>query len=293
MYASATRSTPRRRLVGAAALCALVAAPLAAPLAAQTPAPPAPDTGTHAPLLLPQDAWIGAGFVVAAVGLWPLDKRLAEDIQGRRPQTNQFLHHLATDVRLIAQPGSLLIGGTFYAVGRATKQRDLADLGLHGLEAIFVGGATSTVIKGLAGRARPYLDITNPRDFGFGRGFGGGDHSSFPSGHTTAAFAAAATVTSESRRWWPHQTWWVAPLMYGGATMVGVSRMYDNKHWASDVAVGAMIGTFAGLKVVRYHHHTNPNNRFDKWLLGARVVDDGAGGRALVLYVTPNPGEQR
>jgi hypothetical protein len=42
--------------------------------------------------------------------------------------------------------------------------------------------------------------------------------------------------------------------MYGGAALVGLSRMYNNRHWASDVITGAAIGTFAGTKVVRYHH---------------------------------------
>jgi hypothetical protein len=54
--------------------------------------------------------------------------------------------------------------------------------------------------------------------------------------------------------------------MYGGATMIAASRMYNNKHWASDVVMGAAIGTFAGTKVVRYHH-SHPGNRIDKWLL--------------------------
>jgi membrane-associated phospholipid phosphatase len=47
--------------------------------------------------------------------------------------------------------------------------------------------------------------------------------------------------------------------------------MYDNRHWASDVIMGAAIGTFAGNKVVRYHR-LNPGNRFDKWLLNASIT---------------------
>jgi membrane-associated phospholipid phosphatase len=58
--------------------------------------------------------------------------------------------------------------------------------------------------------------------------------------------------------------------MYGGAALVGLSRMYNNRHWASDVITGAAIGTFAGTKVVRYHH-THPGNRIDRWLLGASM----------------------
>jgi hypothetical protein len=42
--------------------------------------------------------------------------------------------------------------------------------------------------------------------------------------------------------------------------------MYENRHWASDVIMGAAIGTFAGTKVVRYHR-THPGNPIDRWLL--------------------------
>ena len=58
--------------------------------------------------------------------------------------------------------------------------------------------------------------------------------------------------------------------------------MYNNYHWASDVTIGAAIGTFAGLKVVRYHHRVNPDNRLDRWLLNVNItptaLDAGATG---------------
>ena len=84
------------------------------------------------------------------------------------------------------------------------------------------------------------------------------------------AFAAASAVTSETTLWWPRSTWIIGPMMYGGATLVGLSRMYHNKHWASDVALGALIGTFAGRKVV-VAAHDNPNNFIDRILLGTSV----------------------
>jgi hypothetical protein len=68
--------------------------------------------------------------------------------------------------------------------------------------------------------------------------------------------------------------------MYGGATLVGLSRMYHNKHWASDVALGAAIGTFSGLKVVRYSH-THPDNKVDRVMLHAVIAPDGHGGSYL------------
>jgi membrane-associated phospholipid phosphatase len=61
-----------------------------------------------------------------------------------------------------------------------------------------------------------------------------------------------------------------------------LSRIYEDKHWASDVVVGSAIGEFAGLKVVRFNK-THEGNRIDRWFLGAqntassiRVVSDGS-----------------
>jgi hypothetical protein len=64
--------------------------------------------------------------------------------------------------------------------------------------------------------------------------------------------------------------------------------MYNNRHWASDVLVGAGIGTFAGLKVVRYHG-THPGNRVDKWLLAGSLVPTADGGHALHFSLMPVP----
>ncbi|HMA24347.1 MAG TPA: phosphatase PAP2 family protein, partial [Gemmatimonadaceae bacterium] len=118
----------------------------------------------------------------------------------------------------------------------------------------------------------PYVDTTgpNPDDWQILRGFHSGtEYRSFPSGHTVAAFAAAAAVSTETSVWWPTATYFaIGPVLYAGAAAVGISRMYNNRHWATDVITGAAIGTFAGTKVVRYHR-THPGNRVDRWLLNA------------------------
>lgn len=237
------------------------------------------------PLFTARDAWIGAGFVVATVALSPLDRRIAVQLQDSTTQANRFLDHAATGLELFASPGAFIIGGSLYAVGRIGHYPRVADLGLHGTEAILLATVVTGTIKGAAGRARPFVvNDTNPRDYKFGRGFSKSGYTSFPSGHTTTAFAAASAVTAETARWWPKSTWYVAPVMYGGATLVGLSRMYHNKHWASDVILGAGIGTFSGLKVVQYQH-SHPGNRVDRWLLRTSVAPNGAGGAMLTVSV--------
>ncbi len=246
------------------------------------------DTISPRPLFTVNDAYLAAIFVAGTVALHPFDKAFAQRMQDSSTQTNRFFGEVATTVRLIAEPGSWLIGSSMYVGGRLAHNGRMADLGLHGTEALVVGGLSGSVIKAVVGRARPYVDKPlNPNDYSFGRGLKGADYQSFPSGHTTAAFAAAAAVTSETSRWWPSSRWLIGSAMYGGATMVGLSRMYNNKHWASDVVLGAAIGTFAGNKVVRYHR-SHPGNRIDKWLLGVSVVSDDHHGYTMAWSVVPD-----
>lgn len=233
------------------------------------------------PLFTGKDAWVAAGFVVGTVAMYPADRYFARKLQSPGNQENQFLQNMATDFRFMGTPGSLIIGASMYGVGRLAKIDRMADLGLHGTEALFVASGVTSLLKGAAGRGRPLLDIKDERNFKFGRGFkSDNNYRSFPSGHSALGFAAASAVTAETSKWWPSSTWYIAPIMYGGATLIAASRMYNNAHWASDVVAGAAIGTFAGTKVVRYHH-SHPGNHIDKWLLHPHVEKKPDGSVAI------------
>ncbi|MBC5774627.1 phosphatase PAP2 family protein [Pontibacter sp. KCTC 32443] len=66
----------------------------------------------------------------------------------------------------------------------------------------------------------------------------GEDDEAMPSGHTAQAFLAASIVHTELR----HHSQWYGVGAYAIATSVGAIRMLKNKHWQSDVFVGAGIG---------------------------------------------------
>jgi membrane-associated phospholipid phosphatase len=217
--------------------------------------------------------------------MFPADRSIAQRLENENSKANRFFDRSATGLELISTPGAYIVGPALYAFGRYTHHPDIEDLGWHGTESVVLATGITGVLKGLLGRSRPYVTAdTNPRDFKFGKGFSGEDRSSFPSGHTTVAFAAASSVTSEAQRLWPGHTWIVAPVMYGGATLVGLSRMYHNKHWASDVILGAGIGTFSGIKVVRYSH-AHPDNFIDRVILKTSVAPDGHGGGVLAWTI--------
>ncbi len=245
---------------------------LAAGTAATAGAQTAKSETASPPLFTAGDAWVAGGFAAATVLAMPFDERLAEWMQQPGRQNNDGLKATASVFRNLADPGTVVIAGGLYVFGRLDHHETMADIGLHSGEAIVASSVAGWVIKSVAGRARPRVDIHRPTDYKLGRGFGAaGDYQSFPSGHTLAAFSLAAAVTAESGRLWPEHQALIGVLTYGGATLSGLSRMYNNAHWASDVLLGAGIGTLAGRMVVRWQHG-HPGNWIDRTFLDVRMV---------------------
>ena len=279
---NAARRTARR-----IAVTLVLVLPLAPVMPTVAVAQDADSTSSARPLFTYRDAILAGAFAVTARLVHPLDERFRARLQDSSTQANRKLQTLATFVRTTATPGSYVIGTSMYAIGRIAKNRKLASLGLHGTEALIVGEGVATVVKTVVGRQRPSVEPANPNSYGFMRGLTGGDrYRSFPSGHTVSAFAAAAAVTAETSHNAPNTTWIVAPILYGGAALVGVSRMYNNRHWASDVIIGAGIGTFAGLKVVRFND-SHTGNRVDRFFLTGSLIPEPGGGHALHLSLLP------
>ncbi len=79
----------------------------------------------------------------------------------------------------------------------------------------------------------------------------GSNAQSFPSGHTAEAFVAATIVYREYR----YKSAWYGVGAYALATTVGAYRMINNKHWESDVFVGAGIGMLSANLVYATHLH--------------------------------------
>lgn len=77
----------------------------------------------------------------------------------------------------------------------------------------------------------------------------GSSYNSFPSGHTTQAFAAATFLNEEYKDRYP----WMPYASYTVASSVGMLRVANNRHYISDVLVGAGIG-YLSMKVAYWTH---------------------------------------
>lgn len=76
-----------------------------------------------------------------------------------------------------------------------------------------------------------------------------GQKNSFPSGHTAQAFTAATFLSRE----YGNRSIWISVGAYTAASTVGIFRMLNNRHWVSDVLVGAGIGIISTNLVYRTH----------------------------------------
>lgn len=190
----------------------------------------APDTAeaasSHGPSTL---ARVGGGAVAlgALVALDEPVRDLSREVQGR---TGDALARRARWFGNWHQSLPWFVGGTL-AVGGVTAGGRGLETAVAVLAGAAAGSAANEVVNELVGRARP---LWGRGEFSF-RPLSG--HASFPSGHAAYTFAMAGAIDEATDGWVP------AVLGYTIASATALSRVYDDKHWLSDIVVGAAIGT--------------------------------------------------
>ena len=255
-------------------------------LAVNTPTALPADTTPHDALVRGRDAVTLGAFAAAALAVAPADRRIARWSQRPSLHDDRALDRTASVVRTLGGPGTVAIPLLTYGVGLVAHDRATAAVGLHTGEAVFAASVATTIIKAVAGRARPYVSHdSDATSFAFGRGLRRGDaYQSFPSGHATASFALAVALAGEGRQRWPQVNRVTAPLGFGIATLVGASRIYHDAHWASDVLAGAGVGTVVGGVVSRYAR-THSHSRLERRLLPSVAAVPGGGASPMLGYV--------
>jgi len=224
-------------------------------------------------------AWSAAAL--AGTGVVSIfDKRIAHWTQTPSIQGSSSRHNVVNDLTKINE--TTLTGAAIlsYGVGRLVHSETMADVALHTAESTILTSAISQVIRGPLGRERPSISPNDQYKFQFGKGFTNFNNRSFPSLHSAVGFAAATAISAEVHERNPDAGWWVSPIAYTVAMVPGLTRMYLNQHWASDIVSGAFVGGLIGNRVVHYAH-THNRSKLDRALLGAIIVPDGDGGVAI------------
>jgi membrane-associated phospholipid phosphatase len=221
-----------------------------------------------------RDLALLGGATVGAAALSRLDVRIARafndsGFHARHPG----LTTAAKRTSLVTETALMLTGGTVWAIGRINGDQGTADVAFHATASVASAAMVIQVVRGALGRARPYVidDVGekhdgDPYDFELLHGFTSYNYRSFPSMHAMASFAAVTALTQEMRRRETPHRGVLGPLLYTAAVAPPLARMYLDEHWASDIAMGIVLGVFAGQKVVNYSHD-HPDNRLDREFL--------------------------
>jgi membrane-associated phospholipid phosphatase len=192
----------------------------------------------------------GTAMVLGGTGIvYIFDENIRKSVRGNG---NQTLDNIANVGNIIGNPlVHIGMAGMVYGGGLLAGSEKWQETGKMLGEAVLLADAATLVLKVSIGRGRPYVNE--------GRGSFkslqfDSDYDSLPSMHTASSFAAASVMAGAS------ESLWAKAAYYSAATFVGLSRMVDDQHWASDVLLGAAIGELCGRIVAR--HHTKGKRKF-------------------------------
>ena len=223
-----------------------------------------------APFRFKTKQWMIAG---AAAGITSALFLIDNDINGWARVQKQKHNWINKSSPVITQFGAKW--GTYSVAGigilsAVFKNKKGVQTSLLATQAMITSGVWVHLIKMLTGRERPLTNniIVKPESANWYGPFAMYDHdlalekpgssfNSFPSGHTANAFSIATVFASQYR-----DTKVIPILSYSIASLVGISRLTENRHWSSDVFAGAFLGFVCGKQVVAHYNrlHQNPVN---------------------------------
>ncbi|MDD2576409.1 MAG: phosphatase PAP2 family protein, partial [Bacteroidales bacterium] len=152
-------------------------------------------------------------FLISAFAM-PFDK----DVRSFR--NNYFSSfHQTYDNYLLVAPLGLMYGMKAFGLESRSNWKEM----------LFVNATSLIIMEAIVFPSKTFIGRERPD---------GSEYVSFPSGHTATAFACAHLLHKEYGELSP----WISVVGYSMATVTGVTRILNNRHWLSDVLFGAGIG---------------------------------------------------
>jgi membrane-associated phospholipid phosphatase len=166
-----------------------------------------------------------------------LDIKILRSIDAGRPLSLQPTFLFVSNT---VYPVSIATPIAFIIAGRISGNQTMLEDGLASSGSIIINESVTTIFKYAVNRQRPYNTYPDiiPQSYD--------TDPSFPSGHTSAAFCTATSLSLMCPKWY------VIVPSYAWATSVGYSRLFLGMHYPSDVLAGAVIGAgsaFIGFKI--------------------------------------------
>ncbi|MBU1076437.1 MAG: phosphatase PAP2 family protein [Spirochaetes bacterium] len=192
--------------------------------------------------ILPLTAFLGIG---TALFVW--DSDILKGVQEHRsPGIDNVLGYS----KYFGEGWFILgLGGLNILSGELFFNRRYTLLGIYIIEGFVISGLFVSTVKFIIGRERPYVnnDPYHFKPFNFKTA-----NKSFYSGHTTEAFTLASIIAHFFKNRW------VSAMVYSIASLTAIERVYNDKHWPSDVFIGGVAGVLIGKKIIEF------NSNFDE-----------------------------
>lgn len=181
------------------------------------------------------NAAVGVGLTAAIA--FGFDAEINRGLRAHPSASQDFLSHNVFEPWGRGVYAGLLVGGLYSSAWLGENKRHL-QFANQLVEGYLLAAGAAQLLKVTFNRSRPSED-QGPYAFYQGTVFNTAFRS-MPSGHTAVAFAFARIIhhNTSSR--------WISYSAHALALGTAWSRMYDNRHWASDVLVGAALGWWIG-----------------------------------------------
>jgi len=219
--------------------------------------------------------WFGAGSVITA-GLIASDQASYNYISKGKDRSKTFTKTSPVITNFGANYGLMSLAA-FAGYSFIFNDKKAQETSYLAAESFLTSSVWIVSMKWLIGRERP--SAHNISGSGSGGKWSGplayfrnnprksvSNFDAFPSGHTATAFSIATVIAKQYDK-----SLFVPVLSYTAASLVGITRIAESTHWASDVFVGAIIGYLTATQVV----HNNPSeytrNNSSKLTSGSKI----------------------
>ncbi len=188
--------------------------------------------------------WAALGiFSLATFSIMNYDDDIKHYIQKERNGSDNLIMQFGTLYGEPYVPLATALG--FYLHGAAADNKHNKNVAFELTEAFVYTGIVTTIVKFAFGRERPFQAKSSSEFYPFS--FKNNAYMSFFSGHTSSAFSMS-TILAENT-----DSDLLKIAAFIPAFITGASRVYHDRHWTSDVFMGAIAGYFIGKFVHDLH----------------------------------------
>jgi hypothetical protein len=203
------------------------------------------DAGSGFGMLNSQNAFLTMTFLSSVTIASLTDEETRDTVQSNQTNFLKYYTNITNEFGSATYIVPASIG--LYGISLFTNSQEFSDASFTAFESLELAMLITGGLKIASGRARPEQELGS-RDFNMFKG----TQDSFPSGHTTVAFAF---ITPYAEYLGPPYSY----VLYFLATSTAFARLYRDAHWLSDVVAGAGIGYVVGRSLVTLHKGRRDN----------------------------------